>query len=316
MNASNYDVAGFGPEVKDKQLVAIIHERKEDRGRQMALKALLQRNNKLATKLAGEVLNNQFYDKRMKLVAATFLGENPSEEGVKCLCKELQRVENKQLRSKIIKSIGKTGGPESIKELEGLKTKEASFARSLIAYRHGIKGYYLPEIKNKKFSKRTKYSEIKPVAITAARKRKINELVETQLDVLGGYKQPKLKLNCSGNELYLMQSEAFSKKDLVPKMLEGPAIPLKIFEVNDCPRSAFLAYYVMTQPSAGKENELIVNLVTDSGRMAYSGLVEVKKEHLKVVIGTTEESVLPAVRIKGSYKPDSSKFEFESLFSA
>jgi len=48
MNASNYDVAGFGPEVKDKQLVAIIHERKEDRGRQMALKALLQRNNKLA----------------------------------------------------------------------------------------------------------------------------------------------------------------------------------------------------------------------------------------------------------------------------
>lgn len=309
------DVGGFGPQVKEKELLAIIRNRKEDLGRQLAFKTLVQRKSKKTRKLAIEVLNNPLYERRMKLTAANFLGNNVSKDGIKSLCRELRNAENKQLQSRILRSIGKVGGSEALKEIEDINSKDASFARSLIAYRHGIKGYTLPTVKTKGFSKRSKHIEIDSMVITPAREKKLNTMIETQLDILGAFTLPKLKLNCVGNDLYLMQSGHIPDKKLVTTMLKGPAIPMKVFSIGDCPRRAVLSYYIMTTPMPGKENEVDVQLITPSGRSAYSGGISIKKNGLELSIGTAEEAIFPATKIKGVFEPSSGRFDFTYLLS-
>lgn len=315
MNSSNYNVGGFNHKVKEKELISIIKNRKEDHGRQLAFKTLVQRKSKKIQKLAVEVLNNPLYDRRLKLTAANFLSNNESKEGIKGLCRELRNAESKQLQSRILKAIGKVGGLEALKEIEGIKSREASFARSLIAYRHGIKSYALPTVKTKSFSKRSKYTAIEIMDITPAREKELNSMIEKQLDILGEFRLPKLKLNCTGNDLYLMQSNTISDKYLATKLLEGPSIPMKVFSVGDCPRRAVLSYYIMTTPIPGKENEINVQLVTPSGKKAYSGEVLVREKVLELSLGTAEDSVFPATQIKGNFDIDKGNFDFTSLFS-
>ncbi|SEK45957.1 hypothetical protein SAMN04487910_0576 [Aquimarina amphilecti] len=315
MNSGYIDIDAFGSQVKEKELIAIIQNRKEDQGRQLAFKTLVQRKSKKMQKLSIEVLNNPLYDRRMKLIAANFLGKNTSKDGIKSLCKELRNAENKQLKSRVLRSIGEIGDLATIMEIEGIKSRDASFARSLIAYRHGIKGYALPTAKTKSFSKRSKHTEMSSITITPARENELNKMIETQLDILGEFRIPKLKLNCAGNDLYLMQSDKITNKHLSIKLLLGPSIPMKVFSVGDCPRRVVLSYYVMTTPIPGKENEINVQLITPSGRKAYYGEVSVNGKELNFSLGTVEDSIFPATQINGNFNINKDEFDFTSLLS-
>lgn len=315
MNSSYMDVDGFGPQIKENELIAIIQNHKEDQDRQLAFKTLLQRKSKKIQELAIHVLNDPLYDRRLQLTAANFLGKKASKDGVKNLCKALKNTKSKSLQSRLLNAIGKVGDLDALKALEGMSSKAALFARTLIAYRHGIKGYALPPVDTKRFSKRLKYAAISSIAITPARAKELNEMIETQLDILEAFKLPKLKLNCAGKDLYVMQSDAISEKQLLPTLQEAPSIPMKIFSVNDCPRRAVLSYYIMTHPVPEKDNAISVKLVTSSGKTAYSGEIVLKDNQFELSIKTAIDTVLPATTIKGVFNPKKGLFDFSELLS-
>ena len=90
---------------------------------------------------------------------------------------------------------------------------------------------------------------------------------------------------------------------------------MKIFSVNDCPRRAVLSYYIMTHPVPEKDNAISVQLVTSSGKTAYSGEIVLKDNQFELSIKTAIDTVLPATTIKGVFNPKKGLFDFSELLS-
>jgi hypothetical protein len=124
---------------------------REEQHRVRALDALVTAGAPEAGDILARILRARREDAAIRAAAAAQLGRMPGAETERVLLKVLPTATEPTLRIEIAAALAKIGGPESVDALgklveasDGATRRQAGFARSLIAYRHGIAGFELP----------------------------------------------------------------------------------------------------------------------------------------------------------------------------
>ncbi|MFI6743504.1 HEAT repeat domain-containing protein [Nonomuraea sp. NPDC050451] len=89
-------------------------------------------------------LRDDSADLTVRAAGATLLSKSAAPSAESALLEALQRESSPPVRHKIIGGLARVGGVESLDAL--VSVEDASFAQSVIAYRHGLSGYEFPVI--------------------------------------------------------------------------------------------------------------------------------------------------------------------------
>lgn len=116
----------------------------ETRDRLNAIAAIVRRNPEVAPEPLGRILGRRSEDPDLRVAAASLLRQTEPDQAERILLRNL-RVDEPEVRYRVIKSLGHVGGPRALRRLDQLppppseaEAKQLAFAKALIAYRQGV----------------------------------------------------------------------------------------------------------------------------------------------------------------------------------
>ncbi|MCH9660064.1 MAG: HEAT repeat domain-containing protein, partial [Bacteroidetes bacterium] len=272
------------------------------------------RRNATSVSTALTVLDNPFFDKRMKLTAINYLAKYNTKPVVKCLRKTLRTEVDSGVKQKAMRALGRIGDITALPELQAQTGKVASRARTMIAYKNGLQEHYVPMVATKAFTKRTRHDEVRLSALSTKESKELTIALMRDSKSKDLYTRPLQKLEC-GNNKFVLAGNVTKDKLFGTQELNQPSIPLQVLVTNDCPNTVSMAYSVLLHPVPGT-NELQINLVSMRGDIHYTGVMRPNGKEWSFNLATAKDAILPAIKAEGSFNEVSGDLAFKEFMSA
>jgi hypothetical protein len=258
--------------------------------------------------ILGQIISNLQEDSGLRAVAAVNLANFTSEIAEKELIKHLN-VKDDLILSKIIKSLGMIGGPDAYQVLYNLEkdiktnfvTKQLTFAKALIAYRHNLDVDSIPfivvgegpsappedrqELRVKTVRARDTASALKSFE---GNKYGIELVKSTGFKVTAGEAHWMLFLNKPVADEGIIKS--INKRKWIMGLLARWLTETQTYSPQ---------YVVLTKPIEG--NEVQITVVRSDGEVFYAGKASVSRNILSFVISTIKRPGTIPFKVGGKF---------------
>ncbi len=278
-----------------------------DRERLTAISALARRDPKVSAETLERILSRRRENRDLRITAASLLRLAEAEKAEQALLRNL-RVEEPEVRYRVIKSLGRVGGPKALRRLDQLpapaneaEAKQLAFAKALIAYRAGIDRDDIPFVEGirRRPGEPEQLLELRLKQMVSA--RRIAEVIDAlgrdmfgiqaaedmAFEVEVGRAHWTLLLNREAVEHGLLESLARRRWLLGLLALLAPAT-----------RTHSVQYVVLTKP-VNEAFEILV--VRSAGDVLYSGRAETSPEGLGFQVSDVKRRGTAPTRVEGRF---------------
>lgn len=255
--------------------------------------------------ILSAVVDDKGEEKTVRAAAAVNMGLFPPKIAEKELIGRL-KIRDDLIRTKVIKSLGMTGGPEAFRALSRLgkaKTdfveKQLIFAKTLIAYRHKLDADPMPFIEGVERRPRPP-GELLKLTVKRVRARKVGAAMKrfegsdygiklaqsTGFEVSAGKAKWMLFLNKQPADDGLIRS--INSRRMIMGILSRWIEEGETYQPQ---------YVVLTRPAKDKEVQIMV--VRSDGEMFYSGKAGVKRNILSFVVSDIKRAGTAPTKVRG-----------------
>jgi hypothetical protein len=267
---SHADVERLPAQMGEAELVALAQGTRPMPERLAAVKELAIRATPGATPVLTALLGNAAAPVELRSAAAMALGSEAKPETLRALQAAL-RVDDHRIVRRAAESLGRVGGPDALPALRALRpqrdpaaARAVAFARSLIAYRHGLNEEWLkpPSVPVLQIDERRALS-LNPAPIGVDVARRIAAMQSRELPALPVAIDGGVSLTCAGNTLALVphrRAAEAEKTSAVPVILLKRSHSLEYFTVH---------LYILSHPTGG--GRLALFGLRPDGTMTHTG---------------------------------------------
>lgn len=291
--------------------------RTDRKGRLQAIAALRQSGDREALSALGRIVANADERASVRIAAASALGAGGSPANERALRQGL-RAEEAQVRIRVVRGLGRIGGPGSLPSLDKMRAKpgspedkELALARTLISYRNGIERDDISFQRGKR-RRPGKPENLLPLKLRPTRDTKSRRIIKAQgAHPYGITLSTRLAFKVDiGRARWLLAINREARgKGFVPRITRKRIITglmLRHFRATD---TYSVQYIVLTRANAEGVIEILV-MRTD-GEMMYSGGLESVGKRLDFHLFDIERRGTAPTRVEGRLTPKG--FELEVL---
>ena len=301
------DQEGVPRSVSDKELAAAARGRSAILGRSAALKELLQRKASVGRRIVDEVLADPSAPLELRTTAARALGRIADRGAEKTLLAGL-KARQPALVARVAESLGRIGGPAAFAALGHVKVKTGTaeartirFARSLIAYRHGIDEARLrrpPAGRLLEVDKR-RTAQLAFETVSSNTFRAAEGYLEHELPGIPVSKRGSLRLRCRQEHLWLVFGAEVEGAAATARVATGPAVVAVLLKESQCPDSWYVYEYFLSHPRANDKADLFG--VRPTGEISHVGEIDLDGVDAAVRVRTVNSPRQPAIRLEAEY---------------
>lgn len=181
------------------------------------------------------------------------------------------------LARRAVEALGRLGSPDDLPALrelrlpDGAAARSLAFARSLIAYRHGLDGerVALPRGSSASVLDPARARALPVSRLTAASWTALQPELQGAERSLAPVRQPPLEIHCGKDRLLLMVNPVLDNGATAVQALGQPRVAAVLMKFSPTLGRWFLAEYVLSHPVRGGAAQLVG--VRPSGRVVHTG---------------------------------------------
>ena len=252
-----------------------------------AFKELSRRGAPSAPARAAALLHDSRATPALRTAAAVALGKRAaSKEGQDALIGALDTADASLLR-KVCASLGRTGDESALAALRKVEMapehsarQALDFARSLIAYRHGLDEELLQPPPDERLAR------VDPAAATpftwapldASEIEREAESLARQLPAIAVSRETAVQFRCGARGYWLLLSPTVVSADGIERLSQNSAVAAVVLRHDECSGTHYVDEYIAANPAAGGTGALVG--VRPSGAIVHSGRYEPRPEGL------------------------------------
>lgn len=319
--STSHDVEKFDEKISDGQLVEMARSKTEPETALGALKELSRRKSGLRKDLYRAVLDDPQQSMRAKKFVIAELGTEVLVHNRELLLRQLDVQETALFRS-VVRSLGKIGDEQALKQLEAVRTprdttdrRSLEFSRVLISYRLRLDRHLIPVPPAEELLEVTGGISFEVGKASQAELRRALGQVESDLPAIPLAQAGAARLTCRGSELLLVLSKGFLQASALATLRERNALPLVLLKSGLSLDRYILEGYFFTQPLRGGKRVALLG-ARPGGELTYAGSVESGEGGFAFTLRSLDTRYAPAIDVEGRYDPDKRTWEFSKAITS
>jgi len=279
-----------------------------------ALAAIARLGGKKEGEILGQILSDHNEDTDIRAVAAVNLSFLPTEFAEPVLLKNLD-VDDDMLQFKVIKSLGRIGGENSLRELDKISDfkiefvqKQFTFAKALISYRLGLERDDLPFVKgtDRKPGKKEDLIKLTMKQLKSEDITKSLDLLEDSTFGIDLDKNFGFELNAGRAKWNLLLNSDCVKKDILLSISEQRALIGLLGRYIEETGTYSVQYVVLTTPH---NTSIDIMVVRTDGEVFYSGRANIENDIMNFSISDIERPGTAPTKVTGELTEKGIKFK-------
>jgi hypothetical protein len=295
------------PSMSESELLTLVRRRPRSPLAAMALHELARRDPSRGRETAVAVAEDREAPAQLRAAAAVALADRGDPRAQRALLAAVDSDDPGLVR-RAAEALGRTGNEEALRRLEALRPPRAAgdrvaFARSLIAYRHGLDG---PRLKRPDVTvPAVQRARAVPLTIQAMgegawEKLAREQMAPSELPAIPTASRGVVSLHCGDERLLLVPNRMLEEADALQQILRRPAIPAALMKWADSLDHWYVQRYLFSHPVSSSRVELIGTSPT--GTVVYAGEAVREGEAMRFTLQALDTPLSPPVLVTGAYE--------------
>jgi len=315
------DVEKIDESISDDELVRLIRQKPDEESVLASLKELSRRKSPRRLEIYREIVADPKSSIRARRAVITELGAERAPQFQEMLLEQLPTADAR-LFPGIVRSLGKIGDEEALKQLERIKApREADarsaleFSRSLLAYRLRLDRHPFKPPSPKQMVKLSEGISFETAKAKAEIVRLASQHVRKDLPAIPLLPTGAASLTCRTSELLLVFNEEFKAPRSLRTIAQRAAMPLVLLMKGLSLDRYILVQYFFTQPSKDSQEVVLLGM-RPRGDLTYAGRVQITESGFNFSLGAVDTRYAPAIEVEGSYDPNKRTWQFSKALTS